>query len=79
MCTVKTHKHRFPFVSKSANVPNDTGIYGILKVPRTISFNCCTCNCMFQQYRTRMNKEKFQTAHRNKNKLRLKQSKNVER
>ena len=31
----------------------------ILKVPRTISFNCCTC--MFQRYCTRMNEEKFQS------------------
>mgnify|MGYP001795628132 CR=1 FL=1 len=31
-------------------------------------FNCCTC--MFQQYCTRLNKEKFHNTHRNKNKLR---------
>ena len=33
---------------------NDTRIHVILKVARTISFNCCTC--MFQQYCTRVNK-----------------------
>ena len=49
-------------------VPNDTRIYGMLKVFHTISFNFYSS--MFQQYCTRMNKEKFQTGHKNKNKLR---------
>ena len=67
MCKVKTQKHRFPFIIISHIVPNNTRIHETLKVPRTISFNCCTY--MFQQNCTTMSKEKFQTAHRNKNKL----------
>ena len=37
MCTVKTQKHRFPFIIIFAITPNDTRIHVILKVPRTIS------------------------------------------
>ena len=60
MCTVKTQKHYFPFIIISTTVPNDTRIHVILKVPCTISFNCCTLK--FQQYCTKMNKEKEQVT-----------------
>ena len=62
MCTLKTKKHRFPFYIISTIVPNDTRFHVIflIKVSRTISFNCCTF--MFQQYCTRMNKEKEQVT-----------------
>ena len=38
----------------STIIPNNARFHVMLKVPRTISFNCC----MFQQYCTRMNKKK---------------------
>ena len=59
MCTVKTQKHHL-LLYISTIVPNDTRIHVILKVPRTISFNCCTCK--FQHDCTRMNKEKEQVT-----------------
>ena len=45
---MKTQKHNFLFITISTIVPNDTRIHVILKVPSTISFNCCTR--MFQEY-----------------------------
>ena len=56
MCTAKTHKHHFTFITISTIVPNDTRIYVNIKFPRTINFrspqntddqHCFSMPCLF--------------------------------
>ena len=41
MCTVKTHKHRFPFSITSTIVPNDTRIQVIERSPQNADDQYC--------------------------------------
>ena len=77
MCTVKTQKHRFPFIIISTIIPNDILIHGQNAQWSVILDKCTEISSKYRRSAMFFNAlsfcfdfSSFQTTHRNKNKLR---------